>query len=342
MVKDLKAITARNVSYNTIATIFVSVIQFVTSILLARVLVAADYGIVGFAQIFTNLIMQFCDFGIDRAVIQKKLTDSRTLYTAFTLKLILSVLFFIIIVIAAPLVQYFVGQQDIPIVIRVLSCNFLISILIFLPQVTLTRELKYQKLIVPQTASVAISSLLTIFMAYNGFGFWSIVIGSITTNVINAAIFYFIKPMPIKIAFEIDVAKKLLVFGGNLLVPGIIVFTIINVDNFAIGTLMGAQQLGYYSIAFNWGTMICVLMAGFFHKVLSPTFSRFQNDIVVMKKAYLISVQCVTFLVLPINILLLVEGREFLFSSWEAGVSVGCPRFLLFKYYVFMGYCGQY
>lgn len=331
MVKDLRAITVRNVSYNTIATILVSVIQFITSILLARVLLAEDYGIVGFAQIITNFTMQFCDFGIDRAVIQKKETDSTTLYTAFTLKIILSVLLFIIIVIAAPLVQYLVGQRDIPMVIRVLSCNFLISILFFLPQVTLTRKLEYQKLFLPQTVSVCLSSVFTIFMAYNGFGFWSIVIGSIATNILNAAILYIINPMPLKIVFDKTIAKNLLRFGGNLLLPSIIVFLIINVDNFAIGSLMGAQQLGYYAIAFNWGTMICVLMTGFFHKVLSPTFSRFQHDMLMMKKAYLISLQCITFLVLPINILLLIEGREFLFFVLGRGSDRWMPALFAFQ-----------
>lgn len=328
MVKDLKAITAKNISYNTIATIFVSVIQFVTSILLARILVAEDYGIVGFALIITNFVMQFSDFGIDRAVIQKRLTDSVTLYTAFTLKLILSCILFIFVFIAAPLAHHLIVQRDIPTVIRVLSCNFLISILFFLPQVILTRELDYRKLFVPQTLSVAISSLLTIFMAYNGFAFWSIVIGSIATTTLNAAIYYIIKPIPFKIVLDRDIAKQLLRFGVHLLVPSVIVFVIINVDNFAIGSLAGAQELGYYAVAFNWGSMICVLMGGFFHKVLSPTFSKFQHDRIMMKKAYLMSLQCISFLVLPINILLLVEGREFLFFVLGQGSGRWLPSLL--------------
>ena len=331
MDKELKALTARNVSYNTIATVTVSMLQFATSILLARVLLPKDYGIVGFAQILTNFMMQFCDFGINGAIIQKNEVDDLTVNTAFTLKAMLSVFVFAVIVLAAPLSNHFMGQQEIPTVIRVLSCNFLISVFTFLPQTMLTRDLDYKKLVVPQTISVAISSIISITLAYNGFGFWSIVVGSIATNLLNSVMLYAIKPLSFRFAFDKIIAGQLLRFGGSILIPGVIVFIIFNTDNFVIGTLKGAEQLGYYAIAFNWGSMVCVLMAGSFHKVLFPTFSKLQHDIPAMRKAYLTSVRYIAFLVVPVNLLLLLEGREFLFHILGRGTDRWQPALVAFQ-----------
>lgn len=337
MHSDLLSTTVKNIGYNTIATVIASIIQFGTTIYLARILTPQDYGIVGFAQIFTNFMIQFCDFGINNAVIQKDRIDNTTLYTAFILKVVLSLVIFLLILIAAPLSYYWNDHHEIPVVIRVLSINFLISIFIFLPQVTLTRDLDYKKLVGPQTLALAGSSICSITMAYLGYGYWSIVGGSLLLNLLNAIMLAIIKPVPFRFVFDISIARQLLKFGWSLLLPGIIVFTIFNADNFLIGSISGIEQLGYYSIAFNWGSMICVLMGGIFHKVLFPTFSKLQNETHSMKKAYLASLQYIAFLAVPANTILLVEGREFLVHILGRGTDRWLPAVLTFQIFCLYG-----
>ncbi|ABB32410.1 undecaprenyl-diphospho-oligosaccharide flippase [Geobacter metallireducens GS-15] len=337
MHRELIAKTVNNIGYNSIATILAAIIQFVTTIYLARILTPQDYGIVGFAQIFSNFMIQFCDFGINNAVVQKKEIDSTTLYTAFTLKVILSLIIFALIIIAAPLSYYFNGQHEIPTVIRALSLNFLISIFIFLPQVVLTRNLDYKKLVGPQTLALVGSSICSVYMAYLGFGYWSVVGASLLSNLLNAAMLVIIKPVSLRVVFDSSIARQLLGFGWSLLLPGIIVFVIFNTDNFLIGSLSGIEQLGYYSIAFNWGSMVCVLMGGMFHKVLFPTFSKLQYETSSMKKAYLTSLQYIAFLAVPANAILFIEGREFLFYILGRGTDRWLPAVITFQIFCLYG-----
>ena len=331
MDKNLKALTARNIGYNTISSILVLLMQFASNILMARILAPADYGIVGFAQIFINFMMQFGDFGINSALIQRKDVDRTYLYSGFTLKVLLSVLAFFMLIILAPASSLFIDHKAIPLVVRVLSVNLLISAFVFLPQVSLTRALDYKKLAIPQMISVAAGSAIAILLAYKGFAYWSIVAGSLLSNLLNALVMYALRPVPPAFAWNISVAKNLMQFGWSLLLPGIIIFIIINADNFAIGTTMGPERLGYYSIAFTWGSMISILMGNFFHKVLFPTFSKLQHDLLAIKKAYLTSIRYIAFLALPVNMLFLVEGKEFLVYILGRGTDRWLPALISFQ-----------
>ena len=331
MDEGLKKITTRNISYNAVATLLVAAVQFVTNVVLARVLTPADYGIVGFANIFIAFMMQFGDFGINNAVVQQKELDDSTLYTAFTLKALLSSVIFLLLLFGAPVALYFMERAEVVTVIRLLSLTFLFSVGSFLPQILLTRQLDYRKLSVPVTVSVMAGSTLAIVMAYSGFGFWSMTANSIAVAFITAVGLNLLCPAPVLFRFDSAVAKRLLRFGGSVLIPGVIVFIIFNIDNFAIGAMRGAEQLGYYAVAFSWGSMICVQLASLFHKVLFPTFTRLQHDLPAMKKAYLTSVRYIAFLALPVNAFLLVYGREFLIYVLGRGTERWLPALPAFQ-----------
>ena len=319
MDSDLKRITARNISYNAVATVLVAAIQFFTNIILARVLSASDYGIVGFANIFVAFMMQFGDFGLNNALVQRKDLDTATLSTAFTLKALFSVLIFLGLLAGAPLARLLMDRPEIVAVIRLLSLNFLLSVGSFLPQVLMTRELDYRKLAMPSVVSVAAGSALAIGLAHAGFGYWSIAANSVFSAFLSTLILLLLRPATVSFRYDRSAAGSLLRFGGSVLVPGIMVFFIFNTDNFAIGALRGAEQLGYYAIAFNWGSMICVQLATLFHKVLFPTFARLQHDLHAISKAYLSSVRYVAFLAVPVNIILLLYGKEFLIQVLGRG-----------------------
>jgi len=322
---ELRRQTVRNLKYNSIATLSVYIIQFVTNIILARILEPKDYGVVGFSQIFINFMIQFSDFGINGALIQRKELDKATLSTAFTLKAILSMVIVTVMLTLAPVSQVFMAQREVTSVIRLLSLNIILSTFAFLPLVLLTKGLEYQKLVLPQTVSVVLNSLTALIMAYSGFGFWSIVLGSIIGNLGNAVMLFYMKPHSLAFGYEAHIARELVRFGGSMLLPGLIIFIIFNTDNFVIGAARGATQLGYYALAFSWGSIVCTLLAGSFHKVLFPTFSKLQDDLSALKKSYLTSLHYIAFLAVPVNLILLILGKEFLIHILGRGTDRWLP-----------------
>lgn len=310
---ELKRTTAVNIGFNGIAVLSVYTFQFLASIILARLLLPTDYGIVGFALIFVNFMSNFSDFGVVTALVQKVNADDDLIYTGFTLKALASVIAFVVVFSLAPVSRIFNESREIVSALRMLSFGFLFSVLVFLPQVYLTRQLRYRELFFPQVIGAAASSFCAIALAYSGFGYRSIIAGYLLNTLVNAAVLNILRPVKPRLRLEMESLRHILKFGSHILVPGVVTFLTLNADNFVIGTLSGSVQLGYYAIAFNWGSMICVMIASVIHNVLLPTFSKFQHDLKAMKAAYLDSLKYVAFLAIPINLFFMVLGREFLY-----------------------------
>jgi len=323
--------TAVNIGFTGMAVLAVSALHFLTTIVLGRILLPTDYGIVGFALIFVNFMATFSDFGIGSALIQKADIDDDTLCTGLALRTLFGALAFILLFSLAPVSRFFNDSREITSAIRLLSFGFLVSILGFLPQVMLTRELRFRELSFPQVLGAIANSFCAIALAHAGFGFRSIIFGTLMNNLIVAVLFNLIRPVRFRLRFKRRGALDILRFGSHLLVPGVIIYLIMNADNFAIGAFRNSEQLGYYAMAFNLGSLICVLLAGIFHQVLFPTFSKFQHDLKTMKAAYLESVKYISFLAVPVNLFLMVLGSEFLLYVIGGGSARWLPALAAFR-----------
>jgi lipopolysaccharide exporter len=305
--------TVKNIGLNSVSVLGSYGLQFLTGILLARYLSPSDYGIVGFSLIIINFCKQFADCGVNGALVQNFEADDKFISTGFVIKFVLSAIAYVVIFVSAPLSQYFIANTELILVIRILAVNLIISSMGLLPSVKLTRELNYKMLVLPQVLAVSISSTLAIVMALCGYGYWSLVVSSIANTFVAVFVLNVIAPVRPRIDYVYTHARHILHFGFNLLVPMVVTFVAFNADNFAIGAVLGAEQLGYYTIAFNWGSMICMLISGTVHSVLFPTFTKLQNDCSALKLAYLESLSAISFIVIPASCMLLVMGHEFLF-----------------------------
>ncbi len=115
---------------------------------------------------------------------------------------------------------------------------------------------------------------------------------------------------------------------NDLSLIGFIVFTIFNVDNFIIGAVKGSSELGYYMIAFNWGSIICVILGTVVNNVLFPTFSRMEQDRERIKKSYLRVLEYVSCIGMLTNITLLLVSEDFLVYVLGHGTDKWLPALL--------------
>lgn len=308
----LKDKTIRSIGYNSIASISQLVISAIASIILTRTLLPSDYGIVGFAGIFISFLAQFGDLGIGSAVIQKKDLNHTELYTALTLKVFLSLAIFLVAFICAPFATIFFDNHAIVPVARVLAFSFVLNTVSFLPSLLLTRELDYKKLSYVNILSALLNSIVAVVLALMGFKFWSLVIASIGMTICTSVLTNVFRPVRYRFVYDYRAARGFLIFGGNLFLSGFTIFLIFNADNFLIGAVKGATNLGYYSIAFTWGSMVCIMINSIVLSVLFPAFSKMQGDRDRFKNSYLKVLRYVSFGGVLINMTLFVVSRDFL------------------------------
>ena len=307
-----KAKTFRNVIYTSLTKGATVTCQIVASLVVARNLTPSDYGVVGFAFIIIGFLSRFSDLGLGSAVIRRPRLDPSNLWTAFTLKIILSTGAFVIAFLIAPFAHHFFEHPATGNVIRLLALNFLVSTIGFLPQATLEREMNYRALVIPGIVSAVVRCLLIVVLILLGWKYWAIILADVGANLVGGIAMQALKWIPIHLRLDWGDAKEYLRFGVPLFGTGVVVFLMFNLDNFLVGTTMGSKQLGYYALAFTWASFICGLLSETVNSVLLPTLSAIQNDLSAMRRWYLKTVDLVAFIAVVGNGALLVNAHFFL------------------------------
>jgi len=290
-----KAKTFRNVIYTSLTKGATLVCIAVTSSVVARNLSPSDYGVVGFAGIIIGFLLHFSDVGVGSAAIRRPTLDQHSLQTAFTLKIILSSGAFVAAFLIAPFAHRFFEHPATGNVIRVLALDFLVSTIGFMSLVTLTREQNYRALVIPGVASAVARCILAVTLILCGWKYWAVVFADVGANLTGAVAIQLARKMRIRFQFDWTVAREYLRFGVPLLGSGIVIFLLMNMDNFLVGSRMGSTKLGYYALAFTWGSFICGLLSDTVNNVMFPTFSAIQDDTAAMRRWYLKTVDMVGF-----------------------------------------------
>ena len=325
MDRDFKLKTISGIAYNSAGKIIALLLRIVASVVLARGLTASDYGVVGFAMVIIGFLSRFNDLGIGSAVIQQLELDEKGLYTAFSLKLILGISIAALCIILAPYSRHFFNHPDIGSVIQVLATIFVISSFSFLPEVLLTRQLEFKKLGAANVISVMARSIVAIVLVFAGFKYWSIVLAEIGGTLAQVIILNCFCHKRVRFRFDRARAHEFLSFGGKLFGSGLIVFLMFNADNFVIGAAAGAAALGYYALAFNWGSFCCGVLSEGVHSVLLPAFSRTQKDRAFLKNSYLKVLEYVSMFAVLANVILLVNAGELLVYVFGRGTDKWLP-----------------
>lgn len=320
-----KAKTFRNIIYTGISKATTLICIALASSIVARNLSPSDYGVVGFAGIIIGFLSHFSDVGVGTAAIRSSALDDRGLHTAFTLKIVMSSGAFAAAFLIAPFAQHFFEHQAIGNVIRVLALDFLISTIGFMSLVTLTREQNYRALIIPGVASAVARSILAIILVLHGWKYWAVIFADIGSNLISCIAIQAARKVPIRLKFDWSDARGFLKFGMPLLGSGILIFLVLNMDNFLIGSKLGSTDLGYYALAFTWGTFICGLLEDTVNNVMLPTFSAIQDNIAAMRRWYLKTVDLMVFVAVVANTALLANIHFFLVTFLGKGTDKWLP-----------------
>ena len=326
-----KAKTFRNIMYTSLGKGLTLVCVALASLVVARNLTPSDYGVVGFAGIIIGFLGQFSDMGVGNAVVRRPELHQNDLDTAFTLKIILGCGAFIIALLIAPYAHHLFEHPATGNVIRILALNFLVSSIGFVPQVILTREMNFRALVVPGVAGAVVQCFLVVTLVLLGWSFWSVILANVGATLASGIVLQLAKRFPVRLRFDWTVAQEYLRFGIPLFGSGVVGFLLFNLDNFLVGASMGSAQLGYYALAFTWGSFICGLFSSTVHGVLFPAFSAIQNDTVAVRRWYLKSVDQVAFIAVVANAALFANAHFFLVTFLGKGTSKWLPATLVLQ-----------
>jgi len=252
--------------------------SMLTGIVLARILIPEDYGIYAVALVGINAMLSLNELGVSLAIIRWPGDVRRIAPTVNTLAMSFSTLLFVGAMFGAPYLCRALHAPDASGVLRLLATSVLIDAAAAVPAAFMTREFMQDRRLVVDTVGLVITSTLSIVLALDGHGAWSLAWGQIIGNVVNAALIIWWAPWRFRFGWRRDLVRELLDFGLPLAVASLMVFAMLNLDYIVVGSILGPLSLGYYLLAFNLSGWPVGLLSAPIRRVSLAAFSRLADD----------------------------------------------------------------
>lgn len=300
MKDGMKKNVVSGLMWKFIERIGVQGVQFIISIILARVLLPEEYGIIALITIFLNIANIFIQSGFSSAIIQKKEVDEVDCNSVFYFNLIISIIAYFILYMLSPIIASFYKNPILSSVLRVQAITLIIGGLNAVQNAIIQRKMQFKKVFIVSVIAIIIQGLVGIFMAYKNYGVWSLVISSLVGSIVTTIILWFVTSWRPKLNFSIIRLKSMFKFGSRLLLSSLIDTIYNNLYSLIIGKKYNQEMLAYYNRGQNIPNLLVTNINSSIDGVLFPALSTYQDDKKGMKMLVRRSIVTSSFIVFPI------------------------------------------
>ncbi len=283
--------------------------QFVVGIILTRLLTPADFGLVGMITIFIVIGQALTNSGFGQALIQKKDADEIDFSTVFYFNILSSIFIYLVIYAATPLIAKFFHEPKLIPLVKVICLVFIVNAFGLIQSVHLEKKLEFKAPSVIGIISVFLAGVISIIMAFNGFGVWALVANTVLRGFFNSVLYWKIsswRPLP---KFSFVSLKGLFSYGSKILVAGLVQAVFQNIYYLVIGRLFQPERLGYFTRATQFKDMPVNTIAVVVQKVTYPVFSTIQDDDPKIIRGYTQALRLLAAIALPLMVGIFITCR---------------------------------
>ncbi|MCC6931871.1 MAG: lipopolysaccharide biosynthesis protein [Deltaproteobacteria bacterium] len=250
-----------------------------TTIIVARLLVPDDYGLMEMATIFTGYVVLISELGLGSAIVQRSEIDEKELSSIFWFFLFWGlVLMLVCYLLAIPTAVLFNNPKIIQIT-QATGIIYIFSVLLIVPRAILLRQLRFRAIGFCEALSIVLSCLVMIFAAYNQFGVWTLIIGHIVREVGKFALFLRVLSWrPIR-HYNYREVKPFLSFGLNVALGNSLDYVVNKSDRFFCGRQYDAGTVGLYALGLQIAQMANEKIISLVNNVAFPVFSKYQENL---------------------------------------------------------------
>ena len=276
--QSLKDKTIKGTAWSAIDNVTQMGVSFLVSIVLARLLSPDDYGLIGIINIFTVVCTAIINGGFSTALIRKKDVTDDDYNTAFIVNLGLSLLLYVLVFLASPLIADFFGREELVWLTRVSSFTMIIGALAIVQQTRLTKRIDFKtQTKITLTASI-ISGVIGITMAFLDFGVWALVAQMLSAQLLRTVLLWFYNHWIPSLRFNKQSFHELFGFGWKMMVSGILDSLWTQLYQVVVGKFYNAATLGQYTRAKHFSQMFSSNLTNVIQRVTYPVLSEIQDD----------------------------------------------------------------
>ena len=282
----LKDKTVRGVRWSLIDNVASSGISFLVGIVLARILSPAEFGILGMIAVFIAISNSIVDSGFSSALIRKTDANDLDYNTVFYFNLLIGIILYAVLFFCAPAISSFFHEPVLIPVTRVIGTVLIINAFSIIQRTLLEKRVNFKTQAKISLIASVVSGILGIGMAMKGFGVWSLVGQQVSKQLLNSIFLWIYNSWRPAREFSRQSFKELFGFGSKLMISSLINTMYKNLYYVIIGKFYSAAQLGQFTRAELFSTVISGNMTSVVQRVSYPVLSSIQNEAERLKEAY--------------------------------------------------------
>lgn len=236
--------------------------------------------------IFIAVSQSFVDSGFQQALIRKKDADNTDFSTVFYFNLAVGVFFYLVLFLSSGLISRFYEEDQLTGIIRVFGLVIVINSIALIQRVRLSKSINFKLQTKISIASSVISGSVGIYMAYNGFGVWSLVWRTLINQFLQAILLWIFSKWSPVLKFSSGSLKQMFSFGSRLLISGLLDTIYKNINLLVIGKFFSAADLGFYSRADQFQKLPSANITSTVQRVSYPILAQVQDEPARLREAY--------------------------------------------------------
>ena len=323
MGRSIKKKTTDGLIWSSLQKLVSRGIQFIFSILIARILLPEDYGIVAIANLFIALSDIIVDSGFSKALIRKKDKTELDYNTVFWFNLTVSCLLYVLLFILAPAIGRWYHSTSVLVpVIRIISLSLIINAICGIQSLHLVIEMNFKKLAILETIAMVLGGSAGLAAAIKGAGVWALVIQTLVGCLIRMILMWVSSHWKPAFLFSTRIMRQFFAFGSQLLVSEYINRIYTSIMTLVIGKRFNPENLGYYGKAEAFASTPSSIFAGPLASVSYPALSEIKDDNERMLNNFYSMMGLTAFVVLPVFVGLICTAGKLvpviLTEKWNA------------------------
>lgn len=276
-------------------------ISIIFTIILARLILPGDYGIIDQANTVIAFFIIFADGGFVWSIVKEKELNFDKLINISWINILIGIFLFIIIYITAPIIAEFYNNEILINVLRILGLIFIVTAINTPFLMWLKRNMEFKKIAFINILSGLSGGSLGVLAAHYNLGYWSLVILSFSKSLIQMFLSIVFSKMPFGFyKFNVPI-KDFLYFGVGLIGFGIVNYFARNLDNVIIGKFEGAKSLAFYSKAYFLMFLPSMLITGGLAGLMISVLSKVEYNLSKFKLVYLKVYRLIFILTFPVT-----------------------------------------
>ena len=337
MSESLKQATTKGLFWSSVERFSNQGVQFVFSIILARLLSPSDYGIIAMVTIFFAVAQSFVDSGFSNALVRKTDRVEEDLSTCFYFNIGVGIIAYIVLFLIAPLVANFYNQPILSPIIRITGLGVILNSLCVVQQALFTIKIDFKSQAKITLSATVISGIVGILLAYQGYGIWALVWQGVARSIVRMGLLWLMSKWRPRTGFSKSSFNYLFGYGSKLLASGLLDTIYNNIYPIVIGKFYNPAQLGNYSRALGWAQLPSANITSILQRVTFPVLSAIQDDSLRLQNSYRRLLKLSAFIVFPLMMGLAAIAspliRVILTAKWD-----GCVLYLQILCFALMLY----